>query len=38
MVKSICGDCGHVFMAAMILNMTKCPKCGNANTSVARYK
>jgi len=38
MVKSICGDCGHVFMAAVILNMTNCPKCGSANTYVATCK
>jgi Zn finger protein HypA/HybF involved in hydrogenase expression len=37
-IESICGDCGEVFMAVVILGLTDCPKCGSTNTYVAITK
>ncbi len=36
MIRAICNSCKHVFMAVAILGLTKCPKCGSADTHVAR--
>ena len=35
MLEAICGDCGTVFMACVILGITSCPDCGSNNTACA---
>ena len=38
MIEAICKDCGHVFMAIVILGLTACTKCGSENTACAVKK
>ncbi len=35
MIKAICGKCGHVFWAIVIMGLTGCPKCSSDPTFVA---
>ena len=38
MIKAICGKCGHVFMACVVMGLTQCPECGSKDTYVAIEK
>jgi len=35
MIKAICGACRHVFWAAVVMGITKCPHCHSKDTYVA---
>lgn len=35
MIPAICKECGHVWLAPVILGLMDCPRCKSKNTAVA---
>lgn len=38
MIRAICKACKHLFMAPVILGLTRCPKCKSEKTAVAKVR